>query len=556
MNTSPPAERRSDLDALRAVAMLLGILLHGVLSFFPAFWVVSDSRQEPALGLLVSALHGFRMPVFFVMSGYFSALLLDRRGRSGLLRQRARRILLPLFLGMVTVVPAIWWVSSLAMQTTPKPSPEPAPAATPTDTLWAAAEAGDLAAIDRHLAAGADVNAARGDSAVTPLHLAALADRPEAVALLIQKGARPDTAAVDGGTPLHAAAFVGHERVVSTLVEQGANVNARDTQGRTPLDNATVDVPTTLYYASMLELTVVEEGLAARKAAITEYLRSHGGTGTSLAATLMQIPLLNHLWFLWFLWWLTLGLAILSAIGARLPAIGLPAWAVVSPARYLWLVPLTMIPQAFMGDGGASPLFGPDTSAGLLPIPHVLAYYAIFFGFGALDYQYDGRRSGDTGRIGRHPWIPLTIALAVVFPLGMALTLDWPAPLAARLASLDPTTRRWLSIALQAAYPWLMTFGLMGLFRRFCRVESPTMRYLSDSAYWLYLAHLPLIIGAQLLVRDWPLPALLKLALIVAAVTALLLVVYQTLVRYTRLGRLLNGPRTKPALRDAVNRAA
>ena len=60
----------------------------------------------------------------------------------------------------------------------------------------------------------------------------------------------------------------------------------------------------------------------------------------------------------------------------------LPAWLVLSPARYLWLVPLTMVPQAFMGAGGASPIFGPDTSAGLLPIPHVLAYYAIFFGFG------------------------------------------------------------------------------------------------------------------------------------------------------------------------------
>ena len=92
-----------------------------------------------------------------------------------------------------------------------------------------------------------------------------------------------------------------------------------------------------------------------------------------------------------------------------------------------------------------------------------------------------------------------------------------------------------------------MTFGLMGLFRRFCPVESPTMRYLSDSAYWLYLAHLPLIIAAQYVVRDWPLPALAKFLLIVAVVTAFLLWTYQTLVRYTWLGRFLNGPRVRPA---------
>ena len=100
---------------------------------------------------------------------------------------------------------------------------------------------------------------------------------------------------------------------------------------------------------------------------------------------------------------------------------------------------------------------------------------------------------------------------------------------------------------MQAAYPWLITFGLMGLFRRVCPVESPKMQYLSDSAYWLYLAHLPLIIAAQIAVKDWPIPALAKFLLIVAVVTYILLWTYQTLVRYTWLGRFLNGPRARPA---------
>jgi hypothetical protein len=253
----------------------------------------------------------------------------------------------------------------------------------------------------------------------------------------------------------------------------------------------------------------------------------------------MQIPLFNHLWFLWFLWWLVLGLAAVSAIGARLPAVRLPAWLVVSPVRYLWLVPLTMLPQWFMGLEGPSLSFGPDTSAGILPIPHVLAYYAIFFGFGALYYGCDDR----SDRVGRYWWLPLAIGLFVVFPLGMALSGGWPATL---VDALDPTARRVLTVGLQAAYPWLLTFGLMGLFRRVFPVENATMRYLSDSAYWLYVAHLPLIIAAQYVVRDWPIPALAKVVLIVVVVTAFLLWTYQTMVRYHWLGRFLNGPRVRP----------
>ena len=91
----------------------------------------------------------------------------------------------------------------------------------------------------------------------------------------------------------------------------------------------------------------------------------------------------------------------------------------------------------------------------------------------------------------------------------------------------------------------------MGLFRQVCPVENATMRYLSDSAYWIYLAHLPLVIAAQLVVRDWALPAIVKFLLIVVVVTSFLLWTYQILVRYTWLGRFLNGPRVRPAQADA-----
>ena len=107
--------RRHDLDALRAFAMLLGILLHVGLSFTPFPWPVQDTRQSPLVGLGFAAIHGFRMPLFFLVSGFFTAMLWNKRGPRALLRHRAMRILLPCLLGLVTIVPLTDWASKWAM---------------------------------------------------------------------------------------------------------------------------------------------------------------------------------------------------------------------------------------------------------------------------------------------------------------------------------------------------------------------------------------------------------------------------------------------------------
>ena len=542
MNTESTATaRRTDLDALRAGAMLLGIVLHASLSFFPSYWMVADRRRDDSLGVVFAAIHGFRMPLFFVMSGFFSAMLLHRRGRGALVKHRFQRVFLPLLAGLFTIVPLTIGVSTLAMSTAAIESG----AVPPEDegsNIWASARAGDIGAIERHLARGAAVDGLDPERGGTPLLWASATGQSEAIELLIARGADVNAVDRDGGTALHASAFLGHEDAVDLLLRNGAKVNAANGRGDTPLDGAVLDEGTTRYIAGLLQLELDEDGLAGRKAAITETLRHHGATAgeKSAVSALMQTPLFNHLWFLWFLWWLVLGYAVISAIGSRLPAIRPPVWLVLSPVRYLWLIPMTMIPQWFMGDGGTSPIFGPDTSTGLLPIPHVFAYYAIFFGFGAIYYGSNDR----SGRVGLRWWLPLSVGLLVVFTLGLALTEGWTGP---RSLEIGPRSRRVLSVFLQAAYPWLITFGLMGLFRRFCPTASPTLHYLSDSAYWLYLAHLPLIIAAQLAVRDWPIPALVKFFLMVVVVTAFLLWTYQVMVRYTWLGRFLNGRRVRPS---------
>jgi peptidoglycan/LPS O-acetylase OafA/YrhL len=96
---TPSSERLHALDAVRGLALLLGIVLHATLSFVPAsprFWIIQDTHPSVALGLLSFAIHVFRMTTFFLMAGFFARMSFHRRGALGFVRDRLQRIGLPL----------------------------------------------------------------------------------------------------------------------------------------------------------------------------------------------------------------------------------------------------------------------------------------------------------------------------------------------------------------------------------------------------------------------------------------------------------------------------
>jgi hypothetical protein len=235
-------------------------------------------------------------------------------------------VFLPLLLGLVTIVPATNWISVVAMSSSTQKPGGGSSVAEPS-TIWEAAYAGDVAALDRYLASGAAVDGLDGKFGGTPLLWATLAGRAEAIERLVRGGADVNAVDRDRSTALHAAAFLGHEKAVATLVEHGAKVNAANKRGETPLDGATLDEGTTRYIASILQIELDDEELGRRKHAVVDYLRQHGaiaGRKSGLADRLMHLPLFNHLWFLWLLWWLVLGYAAVSLLMAQLPPIRLP----------------------------------------------------------------------------------------------------------------------------------------------------------------------------------------------------------------------------------------
>jgi peptidoglycan/LPS O-acetylase OafA/YrhL len=92
-------ERLHGLDAVRACALLLGIWLHASMSFWapPGVWVTQDRSSGTAAYILgFHYIHMFRLAAFFFMADFFGRLVYHRRGLRGFLRDRFKRILVPL----------------------------------------------------------------------------------------------------------------------------------------------------------------------------------------------------------------------------------------------------------------------------------------------------------------------------------------------------------------------------------------------------------------------------------------------------------------------------
>jgi ankyrin repeat protein len=111
------------------------------------------------------------------------------------------------------------------------------PAANGKTPLMTAAREGDAAAVNRLIAAGADVNEANAGGA-TALMFATLSGDPMVTSLLLRAGARTDSKAKLGWTALALAAVKGYTEVGEVLLDAGASQGVRDAYGWTPLMRA------------------------------------------------------------------------------------------------------------------------------------------------------------------------------------------------------------------------------------------------------------------------------------------------------------------------------
>lgn len=92
--------------------MLLGIVLHAAIAYstMPTesySWHLHERERSQLFDVLIIFIHSFRIPLFFLLSGYFMHLVLQRRGSLHFVRSRFRRIVVPFAIALLVLTPLV-----------------------------------------------------------------------------------------------------------------------------------------------------------------------------------------------------------------------------------------------------------------------------------------------------------------------------------------------------------------------------------------------------------------------------------------------------------------
>lgn len=99
------SDRRADLDWLRVLAFGLLIFYHAGMAWSGWSWHVTSPDSLEGLREAMRFLNRWRMPLIFMVSGAAIMLALGDRTPAAFVRDRLKRLLLPLGFGMIVIVP-------------------------------------------------------------------------------------------------------------------------------------------------------------------------------------------------------------------------------------------------------------------------------------------------------------------------------------------------------------------------------------------------------------------------------------------------------------------
>jgi peptidoglycan/LPS O-acetylase OafA/YrhL len=520
MNASTSSDRFHSLDATRAFALLLGVIFHAAWSFVPAPTGAPavDMSGNRFFDWFFFTSHTFRMQLFFLIAGFFAHMVCHRKGFAYFAKNRFGRIVVPLILGWLILFPLIRAAWHTGANLTDRNLTE-----VPLSTLftnlyqkglmWVPKDSGGMfsfghlwflyyllwlyvliiglrwlltrsASASERMRGFADGLVRR--AMVSPWSLVWLA---EGTGLLLWPMGEWF------GVDTHVVSLVPSRAV---LLAYGAFFAFGWLLHR----QAGLLFKTARHWRWQLPLAIA---LSIPLFAVFKSIRDRGlGSDSYPALTAAQITD-----------W--------PAFIDRLKAAEHPAEVPVELANLWRHIPAGNQKKILALSGDADP----DQRAGvsqvigkLLSQPAMVQAEAIRAGFKPSRDESD--RALEHNRAKLQQLFPGMLA-------GNPNLLGWYLP---------------AKLAFSAGYGlvmWLLIFGTLGFFQEKCAGHSPAWRYVADSSYWIYLAHLPLIAAMQIWMRDWPWSGGFKFVFLNGTAFGILFASYHLMVRSTLIGRLLNG---------------
>lgn len=92
------------MDSLRAILMMLGVVLHSAQIYNPKqSWIILSDSNHWFFQYLVTIITEFRMPAFFIVSGYFCLLTIQKYKVKKFLSLRIKRLVIPFIATALTL---------------------------------------------------------------------------------------------------------------------------------------------------------------------------------------------------------------------------------------------------------------------------------------------------------------------------------------------------------------------------------------------------------------------------------------------------------------------
>ncbi len=523
MNTSNQPERFHALDATRAFALLLGVVFHAAWSYVPAPMgaPIVDASASRFFDWFFFTSHTFRMQLFFLIAGFFAHLVCHRRGFTAFARNRLMRIGVPLVVGWLILYPLVVGAFVAGGNVSGRNLTE-----IPLTAIFGLLYQKGAMFIPRSL--GGMFGLAHLWFLYYLLWLYALVlglrfllTRSETVADRLRGWA-------DGGVNR-----VMRSPVSIVLLAVGMGVFLWPMHGwfgvDTPLTSAVPSIPVLVFYGSFFVFGWFIHRQAHLLTNLVRHWRWQLALGLVLSIPLFgvfkglreseagismsgQYPKLQVGQITDWPMFLT---RLQSASNpATAPAQLVNAWTHLKPGAQQRILKMTAEATLDQRAGVA------NTLGKLLAKPHLFqtntippgsapapaeAQRVLLENRAKLERLFAGSLAGDPLKLGWYR--PVKLAYSVGYGLVM----------------------------------WLLLFGTLGFFQARCSGHSPAWRYVADSSYWVYLAHLPLVAVLQIWMASWAWPGLIKFLFLNAVAFAILFASYHYCVRSTFIGRILNG---------------